>query len=56
MPNGMYQIIGGNDELRRLRKFETFGQPELSDCAEGQSKGAQAGKAVPVATITCATR
>ena len=42
--NGMYQIIGGNDELCEFEKIRDFGQPELSDCAEGQSKGAQAGK------------
>jgi len=42
--NGMYQIMGGNDGLCELEKIRDFGQPELSDCAEGQSKGAQAGK------------
>ena len=42
--NGMYQVLGGNDELCEFEKIRDFGQPELSDCAEGQSKGAQAGK------------
>ena len=42
--NGMYQIIGGNDELCEFEKIRGFGQPELSDCADGQSKGVQAGK------------
>ena len=42
--NGMYQILGGNDELCEFEKIRDFGQPELSDCAEGRSKGAQAGK------------
>ena len=46
--NGMYQIIGGNDELCEFEKIRDFGQPELSDCAEGQSKGAQAGEGVGV--------
>ena len=42
--NGMYQVLGGNDELCEFEKIRDFGQPELSDCAEEQSKGAQAGK------------
>ena len=42
--NGMYKIIGGNDELCEFEKVRDFGQPELSDCAEGHSKGAQAGR------------
>ena len=41
--NGMYKIIGGNDELCEFEKIRDFGKPELSDCAEGHSIGAQAG-------------
>ena len=42
--NGFRARIGGNDELCEFENIRDFGQPELSDCAEGQSKGAQAGK------------
>ena len=42
--NGMFGVIGGEDELCDFEKIRDFGQPELSDCGEGQGKGAQAGK------------
>ena len=42
--NGMFGVIGGEDELCDFEKIRDFGQPELSDCGAGQGKGAQAGK------------
>ena len=42
--NGMYGVMGGEDELCDFEKIRDFGQPELEDCQEKQGKGAQAGK------------
>ena len=42
--NGMYGVVGAEDELCNFEKIRDFGQPELTDCGEGQGKGAQAGK------------
>ena len=42
--NGMYRVMGGNDELCDFEKIRDFGQSQLTDCEEGRGKGAQAGK------------
>jgi len=42
--NGMYKILGGEDELCNFEKIRDFGQPDLEDCEEGSGSGAQAGK------------
>ena len=42
--NGMYRVLGGEDELCNFEKIRDFGQPELQDCQEDSGSGAQAGK------------
>ncbi len=42
--NGMYNVLGAQDELCEFEKIRDFGQPELEDCELGSSHGAQAGK------------
>jgi Protein of unknown function (DUF3604) len=42
--NGMYNVLGGEDELCNFEKIRDFGQPDLEDCKEGSGAGAQAGK------------
>ncbi len=42
--NGMYNVLGGEDELCGFEKIRDFGQPNLEDCGEGSGHGAQAGK------------
>ena len=42
--NGMYNVLGGEDELCGFEKIRDFGQPDLEDCREGSGSGAQAGK------------
>ena len=42
--NGMYGVVGAEDELCDFEKVRDFGQPELSDCGESSEFGAQAGK------------
>lgn len=42
--NGMFEIMGGEDELCDFEKIRDFGQPDLEDCGAGMGKGAQAGK------------
>lgn len=42
--NGMYRVLGGEDELCDFEKIRDFGLPQLQDCEEGSGNGAQAGK------------
>ena len=42
--NGMFNVVGAPDELCEFEKIRDFGQPDLTDCGETVSKGAQAGK------------
>ena len=42
--NGMYRVLGGEDELCDFEKIRDFGQPELTDCEDQTGQGAQAGK------------
>ena len=42
--NGMFDIVGGYDELCEFEKIRDFGQPQLEDCAAGSGNGAQAGR------------
>lgn len=42
--NGMYRVMGGEDELCDFEKIRDFGQPDLTDCQEQRGTGAQAGE------------
>lgn len=42
--NGMYQVLGAEDELCNFEKIRDMGSPVLEDCEEGAGNGAQAGK------------
>lgn len=42
--NGMYNVLGSEDELCNFEKIRDFGQPDMEDCGEGSGSGAQAGK------------
>jgi hypothetical protein len=42
--NGMYRVMGAEDELCNFEKIRDFGNPELEDCEDGAGWGAQAGK------------
>lgn len=42
--NGMYKILGGEDELCNFEKIRDLGRSTPEDCNEGSGAGAQAGK------------
>ncbi len=42
--NGMYNVLGGEDELCGFEKIRDFGNAEVEDCLTGSGSGAQAGK------------
>ncbi len=42
--NGMYQVIGAEDELCGFEKIRDMGRQEMPDCEAGNGWGAQAGK------------
>jgi hypothetical protein len=42
--NGMYGVVGGEDELCNFEKIRDLGLQEFEDCEEGAGQGAQAGR------------
>ncbi len=42
--NGMYKVLGAEDELCDFEKIRDLGTPEIEDCEEGSGSGAQGGK------------
>ena len=53
--NGMYNVLGGEDELCNFEKIRDFGQPDLEDCLEGTGIGARPARVAHPAQTTCVT-